>query len=76
MPTSFKVYYTNPVRGCHAPALPLDAAPLRFPTEYDALRAAVQAIRHGWVVWKIERPDGTVIPREEIYFICVGHTGA
>jgi len=71
MPASFKVYYTDPMRGHHA-----SGTPLQFPTEYDALRAAVQAIRHGWVVWKIERPDGTVIPREEIYFICVGHTGA
>jgi len=73
--TSFKVYYTDPVRGRPAPSLPPGALPLAFPTEYEALKVAMQAIRLGRIVWRIERPDGTVITREEIEFIYQGQTG-
>ena len=63
------------MRGRHAPALPHDAIPLACPTEYDAIKAAVQVIRQGRIIWKIERPDGTVIARKEIEFIYLVHAG-
>ena len=63
------------MRGRHAPALPPDAIPLECSTEYDAIKVAVQAIRQGRRIWKIERPDGTVITHKEFEFIHLRHTG-
>jgi len=61
----FKVYCTDLV----APSLPPGAMPLAFLTEIEALRAAFRLMRLDHTVWKIERPDGTVIGRDEIEFI-------
>ena len=63
------------MRGRHALSLPAGAVPLESPTEYEAIKAAMQAIRQGRIIWKIERPDGTVITRKEIEFIYLAHTG-
>jgi len=75
MSTSFRLYYTDPINGRPATALPANALPLAYPTEYEATKAAMQAISTGRIVWRIERPDGTVIMREEIEFLYQGQTG-
>jgi len=75
MSTSFRVYFTEPTISGPAPSLPTNALPLALPTEYEAIKVAMQAIRLGRIVWKIERPDGTVISREQIEFMYQGQTG-
>jgi hypothetical protein len=65
----FKVYYMDPIGGKQAPALPANAMPLSYGTEKEAIEVALRALDLDRTVWKIERPDGTVITRCEIEFV-------
>ena len=66
MKDGFKIYYTDKIDGKEAAALPPGAIPIALDTEKAAFDFALRALALDRTVWKIERPNGEIITREQI----------